>query len=78
MTSAWPGRAGGPALYPDRKVNAWRGRTDGLPYFVMARAAPEVSRLVAVTDRGTHVELVMGEVDARSRLRFAAAGLPRG
>ncbi len=72
---AWPG-FGGPALYPDRKVNAWRGRTDSLPCFVMARAAPEVSRLVAVTGRGTHVELVMGEVDARFRLRFATAGLP--
>jgi hypothetical protein len=74
---AWSG-FGGPALYPDRKVNEWRGRTDDLPYFVMARTAPEVSRLVAVTDRGIHVELVMGEVDARFGLRFAAAGLPEG
>jgi hypothetical protein len=69
---------GGPALHPDRKVNQWRGRTDDLPYFVMARAAPEVSRLVAVTDRGTHVELVTGRADNRFGLRFAAAGLPDG
>jgi hypothetical protein len=74
---AWSG-FGGPALHPDRRVNEWRGRTDDLPYFVMARATPEVSRLVAVTDRGNHVELVMGEVDARFGLRFAAAGLPDG
>lgn len=68
----------GPALGADRKVNEWRGRTDYLPHFVMARAAPEVSRLVAVTDRGTHVELALGDVDARFGLRFAAAGLPDG
>jgi hypothetical protein len=74
---AWSG-FGGPALFPDRKVNEWRGRTDDLPYFLMARTAPEVSRLVAVTNRGTRVELVMDEVDARFGLRFAAAGLPEG
>lgn len=67
-----------PALYSDRKVNEWRGRTDDLPYFLMARTAPEVSRLAAVTDHGTHVELVLGGVDARFGLRFAAAGLPDG
>jgi hypothetical protein len=69
---------GGPALYPGRKVNEWRGRTGDLPYFVMARAAPEVSRLVAITDCGSHVELVLGEVDGRFGLRFAAVGLPSG
>ena len=74
---AWSG-FGGPALYPGRRVHEWRGRTDALPYFVMARTAPEVSRLVAVTDCGTHVELVLGEVDDRFGLRFAAAGLPDG
>lgn len=74
---AWQG-FGGPALYSGQRVHEWRGRTDDLPYFVMARAAPEVSRLVAVTDRGAHVELVMGEVDDRFGLRFAAVGLPDG
>lgn len=69
---------GGPALYGDDKVNEWRGRTDDLPYFVMARTAPGVSRLVAVTDRGTQIELVMGPVDDRFGLRFAAVGLPDG
>jgi hypothetical protein len=69
---------GGPPLYPGERVNEWRGRTDDLPYFVMARTAPEVTRLVAVTDRGSRVELVMGPVDERFGLRFAAAGLPDG
>jgi hypothetical protein len=69
---------GGPALYGDELVNEWRGRTDDLPYFVVARTAPQVSRLVAVTDRGSRVELVMGPVDERFGLRFAAAGLPDG
>lgn len=69
---------GGPALYPGQLVNEWRGRTDDLPYFVMARTAPQVTRLVAVTDRGTQVELTMGPVDPRFGLRFAVAGLPDG
>jgi hypothetical protein len=69
---------GGPALLPGNRVDEWRGRSDDLPYFVLARAAPEVSRLVAVTDRGTHVELVLGDVDVRFGLRFAVATLPDG
>jgi len=69
---------GGPPLYPGKRVNEWRGRTDDLPYFVMARAAVEVTRLVAVTDRDTRVELSLGDVDARFGVRFAAAGLPDG
>ena len=69
---------GGPTLHPGEKVNEWRGRTDDLPYFVLARTAPEVSRLVAITDGGTHVDLVLGPVDDRFGLRFAAAGLPDG
>jgi hypothetical protein len=44
----------------------------------MARTAPQVTRLVAVTDHGTHVELVLGAVDDRFALRFATAGLPEG
>lgn len=43
--------SGGPALFGGARVNEWRGRSDGLPYVVMTRAASEVSRLVAVTDR---------------------------
>lgn len=74
---AWSG-FGGPALCPGEKVDEWRGRIDDLPYFVMARTAPEVNRLTAITDRGTRVELVMGNVDPRFGLRFAAAGLPDG
>jgi len=69
---------GGPALYPGDRVNEWRGRTDDLPYFVMARTAAEVTRLVAVTDRGTRVEFLLGQLDARFGLRFAAAGMPDG
>src|SRR5450759_4847440 len=34
---AWQG-FGGPALYPGQRVHEWRGRTDDLPYFVIARA----------------------------------------
>jgi hypothetical protein len=69
---------GGPALYPGELVNEWRGRTDELPYFVMARTDPTIDRLVAVTDCGTEVELAVSEPVAAFGLRFAAAGLPDG
>jgi hypothetical protein len=69
---------GGPALYPGRLVCEWRGRTDQWPYFVMARADPTVDRIVAVTDRGTGVELSLSAVVPQFGLRFAAAGLPIG
>ena len=69
---------GGPALYPGLPVNEWRGHTDDLPYFVMARTDPAIDRLVAVTDRGSEIELVLSPPVERFGLRFAAAGLPEG
>lgn len=69
---------GGPALYPGSLAHEWRGRTDDLPYFVMARTAPEIDRVVAVTDRGTRVELALSGVVESFGLRFAAAALPDG
>ncbi len=48
------------------------------PYFVMARADPTVDRIVAVTDRGTEVELSLSAVVPQFGLRFAAVGLPPG
>ena len=69
---------GGPPLYPGDLVNEWRGRTDDLPYFVMARTDPSVDRVVAVTDRGTQVELALSDPVPAFGLRFAAAGLPDG
>src|SRR4051812_762761 len=77
LGAAWPPPGSAAPLSPlGQQVSEWRGRSDDLPYFVMARAAPEVTRLIAVTDRGTHVELTLSEVDPRFGLRFAAAGLP--
>ena len=67
---------GGPALYPGQLIHDWRGRTDQWPYFVMARADPTVDRIVAVTDRGTEVELSLSAVVHQFGLRFAAAGPP--
>ena len=69
---------GGPKLYPGSPINEWRGRTDDLPYFVMARVAPEVDRVVATTDAGTEVELSLSPVIGQFGLRFAAAALPDG
>jgi hypothetical protein len=69
---------GGPALYGDAVFNEWRGRSDGLPYFVMARTLPIVDRVVATTDLGTEVVLTLSPVIERWELRFAAAALPEG
>jgi len=69
---------GGPPLYPGQLISNWRGRTDDLPYFVMNRSDPVIDRVVAITDRGTEVELSMSPVIAPFGLRFSAAGLPEG
>ena len=69
---------GGPKLQPGSVMKEWRGHTDGLPYFVMARTAPAVTRVVATTDRGADVVLELSEPVERFGLRFAAAALPPG
>ena len=69
---------GGPKLYPSELINAWRGRTDQLPYFVMVRADAAVERVVAVTQHGWEIELALSPVIAPDDLRFAATGLPDG
>jgi len=69
---------GGPDLYPGSVLNEWRGRTDDLPYFVMARTAPSVDRVVATTDRGSEIVLATSPLIERFGLRFAAAALPDG
>jgi len=67
------------ARVPDGRVlHEWRGRTDDQPWFVMACAAPEVTRVVATTDRGTEVELALSDVVRVHDVRYAVADLPRG
>jgi hypothetical protein len=69
---------GGPALHAGELVNEWRGRTDGLPWFVMVRTDATVIRVTAQTDHGSLVELSLSAPHPRLGLRFAAAGLPSG
>ena len=69
---------GGPGLYPGSVVNEWRGQTDDLPYFVMARTAPIVDRVIATTGRGSEIELTMSPLIDHFGLRFAVAALPHG
>lgn len=70
---------GGTRLPAGTLLHEWRGRTDDQPWFVMACAAPQVTRVVATTDRGTEVELSLSRVVRIFGVRFAAAaGLPRG
>ena len=69
---------GGPALYGDSLLNEYRGRTEGLPWFVMARAASTVDRVVATTDNGTEVILELTPPVEQFGLRFAVAALPDG
>lgn len=69
---------GGRGLYPGAVMNEWRGKTDDLPYFVMACTAPDIDRVVATTDRRTEVVLRLSPVVERFGFRFAAAALPAG
>jgi hypothetical protein len=69
---------GGPGLPAGSVLNEWRGQTDGLPFFVMARTSPDVDRVVATTDRGTEVTLALSPPAEGFGLRFAAAALPDG
>jgi len=57
----WSG-FGRPAIFPGQQIHDWRGRTDQWPYIVMASAYPTMDRIVAVTDRGTEVELSLSTV----------------
>jgi D-erythronate 2-dehydrogenase len=69
---------GGPRLPSDSVMNEWRGQTDDLPCFVMARTRPDVDRVVATTDRGSEVVLALSPPVEQFGLRFAAAALPDG
>jgi hypothetical protein len=69
---------GGPKLYPGSLMNQWRGRTDDLPYFVMARVSPIIDRVVATTDTGQEITLQLSPVIDQFALRFAAAAMPGG
>jgi hypothetical protein len=69
---------GGPKLYSESLLNEWRGKTDDLPFFVMARTAPIVDRVVAITDLGSEITLAMSPLIEPFGLRFAAAALPDG
>lgn len=69
---------GGPKLYGGSLVNEWRGKTDDLPYFVMARTSPVVDRVIATTDHGSEITLALSPPIERFGLRFAAAALPEG
>jgi hypothetical protein len=69
---------GGPKLAAGCVLNEWRGKTDGLPYFVMARTSPVVDRVVATTSHGSEVVLALSPLVERFGLRFAAAALPEG
>jgi hypothetical protein len=77
LVVAGSGFAGTP-LEPGSVMKEWRGRTDDLPYFVMARTAPIVTRVVATTDQGLDVEMRLSEPVERFGLRFAATALPAG
>lgn len=69
---------GGPALCSGQLVHEWRGRTEQWPYFVMVRADPTVDRIVAVTDRGTEVELSLSAVVHPVRAAVRRCRFPPG
>jgi hypothetical protein len=69
---------GGPPLYGASLMSEYRGRTDDLPWFVMARTAPVVDRVVATTDGGNEITLELSPLIEPFGLRFAVAALPAG
>lgn len=69
---------GGPALYDGSDLNEYRGYSDGMPWFVMARTARLIDQVVATTDRGTEVALTLSPVVEPFGVRFAVAALPDG
>src|SRR5665213_4602479 len=69
---------GGPPLYGESLMDEYRGRTDDLPWFVMARTAPIVDRVVATTDGGSEITLELSPPIVPFGLRFALAALPAG
>jgi hypothetical protein len=68
----------GPPLDANSLMSEYRGRKGDLPWFVMARTAPMVDRVVATTDQGTEVTLELSPPIQRFGLRFAVAALPDG
>jgi hypothetical protein len=69
---------GGPPLHCGSVMNEYRGRTDDLPWFVMARTTPVIDRVVATTDVGSEITLELSPPIDRFGLRFALAALPTG
>lgn len=69
---------GGKPLETGRLVDFWYGQADGTPFFVLARAAPEVEGVVAVCASGVEYPLDLSDVDPRFGLRFGAVPLPPG
>ena len=59
-------------------LEQWWGRTDDLPYFVMARTAGTMTRVVATTSHGTDIELKLSAFIPEYGSRFAAVDLPDG
>ena len=69
---------GGPPLDGESLMNEYRGRSDNLPWFVMARTSPLVDRVIATTDGGDEITLELSPLIDRFGLRFAVAALPAG
>jgi len=69
---------GGEPLAGGRLVDSWYGQSDGTPFFVLARTAPEVEAVIAVCASGVEYPLELSDVDPRFGLRFGAVPLPSG
>ncbi len=67
-----------PRLAEGSVFDEWRGQSDDLPFFVMARTEPTVDRVVATTDRGAEVVLSLSPVIEAFGMRFGASALPAG
>jgi hypothetical protein len=67
---------GGDKLPPGQVINFWIGQAEGIPLFVMARAAPQVKRVTVILASGFRRDLSMSPVIEDFGLRFTAGRLP--
>lgn len=72
------GGMGGPPLYPGELVNESRGYSDQSPWQIMVRTHPDVTSVVATTERGARLDVPLSQVIQPWGLRFGVAILDDG
>jgi hypothetical protein len=69
---------GGAPWVDESPIDEWVGQSTGEPTFVMVRARPDVTSVVAVLTSGRRVPLKLSDVVDQFRLKFGAARIEDG